>query len=73
MAIMGGVGGACLLGYETLRQMRRLPRRSIVRFWQKSKQDEGMAGAGPSDADQKLTQEDWEMGHLYHARTFHAR
>jgi hypothetical protein len=70
---MGGVGGACLVGYETLRQMKRLPRRKFIRFWQKDNQESGGVGAGPLDADRKSTQEDWEMGHLYHARTFHAR
>ncbi|PWN18768.1 hypothetical protein BCV69DRAFT_62337 [Microstroma glucosiphilum] len=73
VAIMGGVGGACLLGYETLRQMKRLPRRSMVKFWQNSSREAEPSGKGHSDASRIGTQEDWEMGHLYHARTFHAR
>lgn len=77
VAIMGGVGGACLIGFETLRQMKRLPRRQMVEFWKEGPagnhaaigQDRVGVGVGDRCKD---TQEDWEMGHLYHARVFHA-
>lgn len=76
--IMGAVGGACLVGFETLRQMKRLPGKRFVPFWKGNyrrggvdAQDDTGVGIG-SRRKEKDTQEDWEMGHLYHARTFHA-
>lgn len=64
VAIMGGIGLVCLTGFETMRQMKRLPRRRLIKFWSKKEEEQR--------ASSKLTQEDYEMGHLYHARTFHA-
>lgn len=75
VVIMAVVGTCCLVGFETLRQMKRLPRKRLVQFWKsKSTNREGKGviddiGIG---SRRKTTQEDWEMGHLYHARTFHA-
>ncbi|CAO1613033.1 unnamed protein product [Parajaminaea phylloscopi] len=74
--IMAVVGACCLIGFESLRQLKRLPRRRFVEFW-KEKKGSGREGRGSIDdigmsTRRKNTQEDWEMGHLYHARTFHA-
>ncbi|PWZ02394.1 hypothetical protein BCV70DRAFT_205050 [Testicularia cyperi] len=74
-AIFAGVGGAAAIGYETLRQYRRLPDRRISRFWRKDPQQRHPPGGVHDNAAQtrsKDTCEDWEMGHLYHARVFHA-
>ncbi|EPQ28682.1 uncharacterized protein PFL1_03985 [Pseudozyma flocculosa PF-1] len=83
-AIFAGVGGAAIIGYETLRQLRRLPKVEFVRFWKQKRADreghggvdgaadpEATAGAGIGTRS-KLTCEDWEMGHFYQARMFHA-
>lgn len=77
VAIMGAVGGCCLIGFETLRQMKRLPRKRFVSFWKQNRaMREGRGGIDDKGigigSRRKNTQEDWEMGHLYHARTFHA-
>ncbi|KAN0061715.1 hypothetical protein ACQY0O_005707 [Thecaphora frezii] len=88
-AIFAGVGGAAIVGYEVLRQLRRLPRVQFVKFWKEKRRDrEGQGGVdGGLDEEasghgsghgvgigtrSKLTCEDWEMGHLYQARMFHA-
>ncbi|CAO1636976.1 unnamed protein product [Sympodiomycopsis kandeliae] len=77
--IMAVVGGVCLSGFETLRQMKRLPDRHFLRWWRSDpKARHSRTGVGTDrngigdTAKTKTTQEDWEMGHLYHARTFHA-
>lgn len=77
--IFAVIGGACWIGFEVLRQMRRLPNTHFAKFWRRSRRERD--GMGRVDARgggegigvrNKLTCEDWEMGHLYHARTFHA-
>jgi hypothetical protein len=84
VAIFGAVGSICLIGFETMRQMRRLPNVSFVPIRnRKARQSQGGSGvaeihavAGDEnaiEARRKLSCEDWEMGHLYLARMFHAR
>ncbi|PWN50853.1 hypothetical protein IE53DRAFT_368546 [Violaceomyces palustris] len=85
-AIFCAVGGTCLVGYETLRQLRRLPTVRFTKFWRgKRSERDGQGGVDADDAERdriaggiigtrkKLTCEDWEMGHLYQARMFHAK
>ena len=78
-AIFAAVGGAAIIGYETLRQLRRLPRVEFVKFWNKDPSQRlkpgGIDGSRvcPAGDESKLTCEDWEMGHLYQARMFHAK
>lgn len=78
------IGGICLIGFETMRQLRRLPQVAFVPFWKRDKRERqggkgGVDGRDPGKepdksigSRQNLTSEDWEMGHLYLARTFHA-
>ncbi|MCO5590615.1 hypothetical protein L7F22_044586 [Adiantum nelumboides] len=84
VAIFGVIGSICLIGFETLRQLRRLPKVGFVPFWKhdRVKRQGGRGGVDGDKNDQgpgagvgirgKLTCEDWEMGHLYLARMFHA-
>ncbi|CAD6901065.1 unnamed protein product [Tilletia controversa] len=94
-AIFAAIGGTCLIGFETMRQLRRLPTvhfASVSQSWaalrksdsKPSSISDGSTGDGEQSPQQdgeekdqqkqkqQLTCEDWEMGHLYHARTFHA-
>lgn len=102
VAIFGGVGAICLIGFETFRQFRRLPNVHFTRFWRNPNRDVGGGIDGQEEDEEskgaaggflpnwnngrwglgtrnnkqggkgKLTCEDWEMGHLYLARMFHA-
>lgn len=65
VAIMGGVGMVCFTGFETLRQIKRLPRRRLIKLWKRGEQKQ-------QEDSSRYTQEDYEMGHLYYARMFHA-
>ncbi|KAE8222855.1 hypothetical protein CF319_g4016 [Tilletia indica] len=91
-AIFAGIGGVCLIGFETMRQIKRLPNvqfASLSQPWAAFRRAEVQPtsnGSGHPNGDHRpqqktsndqqkkelLTCEDWEMGHLYHARTFHA-
>ncbi|PWN32848.1 uncharacterized protein FA14DRAFT_110789, partial [Meira miltonrushii] len=82
VALFGVVGGLAIVGFETLRQMRRLPKTRIAHIWKEDKLERqgGRGGVDPKGDDkggnsiasrEKLTCEDWEMGHLYLARQFH--
>ncbi|KAK0535913.1 hypothetical protein OC834_001357 [Tilletia horrida] len=82
-AIFAGIGGTCLIGFETMRQLKRLPHvhfRSLridfsrLRRGHKASTEahDSSRDSGDLEQKQKLNCEDWEMGHLYHARTFHA-
>jgi len=84
VAVFAAIGSICLIGFETMRQLRRLPKVSLVPFWKREKLErQGGRGGVDVNADDrggnvvgtrnKLTCEDWEMGHLYLARMFHAR
>jgi len=72
-AIFAGIGGTCLVGFEVMRQLKRLP---SVHFTTLRKTQGTTGTIRPSTTSdsqaRQLTCEDWEMGHLYHARTFHA-
>ncbi|UZJ54928.1 hypothetical protein CBS101457_004248 [Exobasidium rhododendri] len=83
VAIFAAVGSICLIGFETMRQLRRLPKASFVpiRKQKEIKERAGRGGQGVSADDREgkgkgirelLSCEDWEMGHLYLARMFHA-
>lgn len=69
VGIFAVVGGICLVGFETMRQLRRLPRVAFVPFW---KQRDNARRDVQVAAPEEMTSEDWEMGHLYLARMFHA-
>ncbi|KDN44067.1 hypothetical protein K437DRAFT_274687 [Tilletiaria anomala UBC 951] len=92
------IGGVCLVGFETLRQLKRLPRLHFRSFrnqlkpsshhGRRKRRHKGTNDGGGSasdgfgegtDCERPLykhglgtTPEDWEMGHLYMARQFHA-
>lgn len=74
-AIFAAVGGAAAIAYEVLRQFRRLPDRRLSKFWRHDPQSRHAPGGVQDTAAHTRTKdtcEDWEMGHLYHARVFHA-
>ncbi|KAK0547677.1 hypothetical protein OC846_004765 [Tilletia horrida] len=76
-AIFAAIGGVCLVGFETLRQLKRLPTTHFRSFdlpnlSKKHRKTDDDGVLKPDAESTKLTCEDWEMGHLYHARTFHA-
>ncbi len=61
--------------YESLRQLRRLPRTRFSQFWRKDAQFAIRQAASTTIRAQERqtdTCEDWEMGHFYHSRVFHA-
>ncbi len=73
--IFAAVGGVSAITYESLRQLRRLPRTRFSKFWRKDAQRRHPPGGvhdNPAQERQKDTCEDWEMGHFYHSRVFHA-
>jgi hypothetical protein len=69
VGIFAVVGGICLVGFETMRQLRRLPRVAFVPF---RKRKNNATKDNKVTVPEKMTSEDWEMGHLYLARMFHA-
>ncbi len=111
-AIFAAIGGVALIGFETLRQLKRLPHvhyrslraepnrgdrledryereriRARRRLWfglggskdeaQRERELDAKAGRRLVNRDRYkmglgTTPEDWEMGHLYMARQFHA-
>lgn len=84
VALFAAIGAICLTGFEVMRQLRRLPKVSFVPFWKRDKRERqgGRGGVDVNGDDRggnaigtrdKLTCEDWEMGHLYLARMFHSK
>lgn len=75
VVIFAAVGGVSVVTYETLRQVRRLPRTRISKFWRKDATQRHAPGGvqdNPAHTRLKDTCEDWEMGHFYLSRMFHA-
>ncbi|SPO25460.1 uncharacterized protein UTRI_03120_B [Ustilago trichophora] len=73
--IFAVVGSISAITYESLRQLRRLPRTRFTKFWRKDARRRHPPGGvqdNPAHARDKDTCEDWEMGHFYHSRVFHA-
>ncbi|KAJ1026694.1 hypothetical protein NDA16_002292 [Ustilago loliicola] len=73
--IFAAVGSVSVITYETLRQVRRLPRTRISKFWHRDVAKRHAPGGvhdNPAHTRQKDTCEDWEMGHFYLSRMFHA-
>ncbi|TKY85905.1 hypothetical protein EX895_005446 [Sporisorium graminicola] len=73
--IFAVVGGISAITYESLRQLRRLPRTRFTKFWRKDasrRHPPGGVQDNPAHARDKDTCEDWEMGHFYLSRVFHA-
>ncbi|SNX84519.1 uncharacterized protein MEPE_03228 [Melanopsichium pennsylvanicum] len=73
--IFAVVGGISAITYESTRQLRRLPRTRFSKFWRKDatrRHPPGGVHDHPAHTRVKDTCEDWEMGHFYHSRVFHA-
>lgn len=73
--IFGVVGSISAITYESLRQLRRLPKTRFTKFWRKDERRRHPPGGvqdDPAHIREKDTCEDWEMGHFYHSRVFHA-
>lgn len=73
--IFAVVGSISAITYESLRQLRRLPRTRFSKFWRKDadlRHSPGGVQDNPAHARHKHTCEDWEMGHFYLSRVFHA-
>ncbi|SOV02441.1 uncharacterized protein UDID_04439 [Ustilago sp. UG-2017a] len=73
--IFGVVASLSVVTYESLRQIRRLPRTRISKFWRKHGEKRHAPGGvedNPAHTRRKDTCEDWEMGHFYLSRIFHA-
>ncbi|CBQ73188.1 conserved hypothetical protein [Sporisorium reilianum SRZ2] len=73
--IFAVVGSISAITYESLRQLRRLPRTRFTKFWHKDarlRHPPGGVQDNPAHARDKDTCEDWEMGHFYLSRVFHA-
>ncbi|CDS00941.1 hypothetical protein [Sporisorium scitamineum] len=73
--IFAVVGSISAITYESLRQLRRLPRTRFTKFWRKDARQRHPPGGvqdNPAHARDKDTCEDWEMGHFYLSRVFHA-
>ncbi|EST05403.1 protein of unknown function DUF221 [Kalmanozyma brasiliensis GHG001] len=73
--IFAVVGSISAITYESCRQLRRLPRTRFSKFWYDDARRQHPPGGvhdDPAHVREKDTCEDWEMGHFYLSRVFHA-
>ncbi|KAJ9478986.1 putative transmembrane protein [Pseudozyma hubeiensis] len=73
--IFAVVGSISVITYESTRQLRRLPRTRFTKFWRKNayrRHPPGGVQDTPAHTRDGDTCEDWEMGHFYLSRVFHA-